>query len=763
MGAAILGWLLATSWQVAVLVLVVLVAQRLFGRWLTPRWRYALWCLVVLRLFLPAQPAVSSLAVDWELSALRSPASEPAWRAPLRGEREAPADPIAEAETEAEAAREPAVPPLPNPRAAARRNDLGAAPEPDFEVGAEPAAAAAARADEPSAGLLWRAPLAAGWALVALLLLARDLRRERGFRLRLRRAERVDDPAVLASLDACRRSMGVARRVELLRTDLVSSPAVCGFVRPRILLPATVLKDFPASELRHVFLHELAHLRRGDVPFNALLLVAQRLYWFHPLVWLAIGRLRAAQEATRDWEALARAEDSDPVPYARTLLRLLEQRSLRADGASGASSVGFLQGGNAMKWRILMITRFRSGTRSGAFLGLVLVALLGWTAFTTAASSAAPQPAVSEATPAGEQLASIRVERQRPAEAWRAEIKEKLQQRLNVRFEGAYLSETLEFLRQVTGVNFILGERYFDDWGDSEVHLRADDLTVEQTLNLITRKLEEVGWCIAREAVFVGYEDKLPARKDLRFYDVEPLVFVDEDGFDDTDDVLYLTQELTGSRLWDVDGASIDMWRGLMVVMHNESTHARVESALSRMLNRGRQPEVAEPEWKGRLREALQQRISVSFDGEDAVWVGDAMGEMTGLPIVYPDRFAGEHDISLELSDATLAHALEWLAEASEKSVFLVDGAIVFDEWPPIEVEFYEVGELLDIDPEEDDWGDSDGLEDIIRSHIDPESWDARPECSLYFWRDLMVVCQSRPVLDEISGVLDALRRISDG
>src|SRR5258707_5030510 len=45
--------LLRASWQAAVLILLVLAAQRAFGRRLSPRWRYSLWLLVVIRLVLP--------------------------------------------------------------------------------------------------------------------------------------------------------------------------------------------------------------------------------------------------------------------------------------------------------------------------------------------------------------------------------------------------------------------------------------------------------------------------------------------------------------------------------------------------------------------------------------------------------------------------------------------------------------------------------------------------------------------------------------
>ena len=48
-----LASLLKASWQAAVLILLVLAAQRILGARLSPRWRYSLWLLVIIRLALP--------------------------------------------------------------------------------------------------------------------------------------------------------------------------------------------------------------------------------------------------------------------------------------------------------------------------------------------------------------------------------------------------------------------------------------------------------------------------------------------------------------------------------------------------------------------------------------------------------------------------------------------------------------------------------------------------------------------------------------
>ena len=44
------------SVQAAIVVLVILLVQRVFRKWLTPRWRCALWLLLVARLLLPVSP-----------------------------------------------------------------------------------------------------------------------------------------------------------------------------------------------------------------------------------------------------------------------------------------------------------------------------------------------------------------------------------------------------------------------------------------------------------------------------------------------------------------------------------------------------------------------------------------------------------------------------------------------------------------------------------------------------------------------------------
>jgi beta-lactamase regulating signal transducer with metallopeptidase domain len=53
--------------------------------------------------------------------------------------------------------------------------------------------------------------------------------------------------------------------------------------------------------LRHVFLHELAHLKRHDIALNWLFAGAQALHWFNPLVWLAFQQARRHGTGVTSW------------------------------------------------------------------------------------------------------------------------------------------------------------------------------------------------------------------------------------------------------------------------------------------------------------------------------------------------------------------------------------------------------------------------------------------------------------------------------
>jgi hypothetical protein len=163
--------------------------------------------------------------------------------------------------------------------------------------------------------------------------------------------------AVLDLLEDCKAEMGVRTPLSLVETAAVNSPALLGFIRPRLLVPVGLTQQFAPAELRYIFLHELGHLKRCDIPLNWVLSVLLILHWFNPLVWFAFSRLRADRELACDAMALAHAQESERQPYGQTIIKLLE-RFTRPALVPGL--LGILETKNQMKRRIRMIAKFRS-------------------------------------------------------------------------------------------------------------------------------------------------------------------------------------------------------------------------------------------------------------------------------------------------------------------------------------------------------------------------------------------------------------------
>ena len=104
-----------------------------------------------------------------------------------------------------------------------------------------------------------------------------------------------------------------------------------GVLRPVILLPADA-GDWPEERLTTALLHELAHVRRWDFLTQLAARAACAIYWFNPLAWLALARVRREQEQAADDVALGCGLDR--YAYAGHLLAIVAGRS------SGGSAHG---------------------------------------------------------------------------------------------------------------------------------------------------------------------------------------------------------------------------------------------------------------------------------------------------------------------------------------------------------------------------------------------------------------------------------------
>ena len=350
-----LPWLGRVTLQAALLVGLVLLVQCCGRDRLPPRWRYALWWVVVIRLVLPLFPS-SSLSI---FNVTRLMPSASIQKITLyRGA------------------------PVLKPRGESERGTPRPAPPTVASASASqaPAGPAAAPASKPSPPRLPASPpwatrewLGVLWLLGAVVLGVRLALGVQVIRGQLRRGRPVRDAAVLAMVAECRETLKVRQPLELLETGAVQSPALFGFGRIQLLLPEGMVATFSPAEFRHVLLHEMAHLRRKDVWMNWLMSGLQVLHWFNPVLWLGFSRMRADRELACDALALSFTREEERASYGETIIRLWQGIS---HPAVLPGLVGVLEDKVQMQRRLRMIARFTPGSR-GSWWAIALLAALG--------------------------------------------------------------------------------------------------------------------------------------------------------------------------------------------------------------------------------------------------------------------------------------------------------------------------------------------------------------------------------------------------
>jgi beta-lactamase regulating signal transducer with metallopeptidase domain len=158
------------------------------------------------------------------------------------------------------------------------------------------------------------------WALGASYLLGRLILGAVVLARVVRRGTPLDAPEWRRPLLEAADRLALERLPRLVMSDRLPMPFACGVVHPAIVLPVEAT-EWDDRRRRTVLFHELAHLTRYDLVANALGQVAGALYWFHPLVWTAVRKLRV--ESERACDDLVLGVGTRASEYADHLLQIV--------------------------------------------------------------------------------------------------------------------------------------------------------------------------------------------------------------------------------------------------------------------------------------------------------------------------------------------------------------------------------------------------------------------------------------------------------
>ena len=321
---------LLISWCVtsSILLAVFLLLRGTLFRTLSPRVRYALWGVVLLRLLVPFQiPSLSLPAAAADLAPELSTISErPIFPNTILVR---PINPSVSLDEEDQAD-------LPHSASTIESNlseyyHFGG---PTLSEGVQ---------------VVWTA----GAGVVLLAVLAANLR----FAQKLRQSRR---PLPTAGCP-----------LPVYEAEELSSPCLCGVLRPAVYLTPEAAED--GRVRTHVLSHELTHFQHRDHIWSLLRCLALALHWYNPLVWAAVILSKRDGELACDEGTIRQLGESDRIPYGRTLIGLVARRSGAGGGLSCSTTM--TGGKKTVQRRIAQLVKQPETKKTALFLAAAAVAL----------------------------------------------------------------------------------------------------------------------------------------------------------------------------------------------------------------------------------------------------------------------------------------------------------------------------------------------------------------------------------------------------
>ncbi len=333
--------------QSGVLVVILLLIDAVLRQRVRAVFRYWIWMLVLVKLMLPVSLRSPVSVGRWVGDPLRVPTAalyEISESQPARPEAEPPS--TAASVLSQDVARSVVTPLVPmgdsHPEDAYARVGMRS----DMDSGSSRSTTAV-----PSAGpsLSWQGLVLLSWAAVAAVLLVLLLQHSSFVRGLVAQAEEAS-AAMQSDLDRCRMRLGLRREVALKLSGIAGSPAACGLIHPVILIPQSLTPRLSSHDLQAVLLHELAHIQRGDLWLNLIQTLAQIVYFYNPLLWLANAIIRRTREQAVD-EAVLVAMGEAAQQYPETLVNIAKLAFRKRPGLS-LRLIGVVESKSALGARI---------------------------------------------------------------------------------------------------------------------------------------------------------------------------------------------------------------------------------------------------------------------------------------------------------------------------------------------------------------------------------------------------------------------------
>ncbi len=375
------GWIFAMLWQVGLLIVLIACIDRVIRRWAWPQLRYALWSLILIKLILPPTLSLPSSIVP-ELRPVVSQAlrwmdsEDPATDKHTVGNSTLALQ-VADSMCNTNGR---AIIFAPQPRSGghvkARGFDRGISLDRQNPPQASLGAATLPQSTITRPPLTWHVyamviwlagTLTLGiWLLVRLHALAGP---------HTNRAAAASLPqSFYNQMAGCAERLGLWRIPRVVVVRKLTTPAVFGVFRPVLLMPKGYLRKLSRKDTEHMLLHELAHIKRGDLHMHGLYMLLQIVYWYNPLLWLVRRQLHHLRELSCD-ATVANLLREQTQAYRQTLLETA-RRFLARSTEPGLGMLGLFEDSNRLVVRLNWLAKPTWRYRTMKHVTVVTLAIL---------------------------------------------------------------------------------------------------------------------------------------------------------------------------------------------------------------------------------------------------------------------------------------------------------------------------------------------------------------------------------------------------
>jgi len=144
--------------------------------------------------------------------------------------------------------------------------------------------------------------------------------------------------------------MALKQQPQLLISLKTNVPMAIGWLKPVVLVPASMVSGLTPNQLDMLLLHELAHIRRHDYIVNFVQTLVEITLFFHPAVRWISKQMRNEREYCSDDLAVAHA--GNPIAYAKTLA---QTATLCKQHRHSIPSMAMAASGGDLKQRVMRL------------------------------------------------------------------------------------------------------------------------------------------------------------------------------------------------------------------------------------------------------------------------------------------------------------------------------------------------------------------------------------------------------------------------